>query len=164
MQKELSRKAKREPEHQFENLCDLLWNDQWLRAAWGKVSTNTGSETAGVDHESMTTFNEPPDKKLAELKEQLKAKTFEPRPVRRVYIPKANGKKRPLGMPMCPAYCPSYQLALGMAIASLWWGSRRIRRRPQYTLGSHVWQTPRLALPAGLAQRGDNRWGQEDPA
>ena len=118
MHKELSRKAKREPEHQFENLCDLLWHDQWLRAAWGKVSTNTGSETAGVDHESMTTFNEPPDKKLAELKEQLKAKTFEPRPVRRVYIPKANGKKRPLGIPTIADRI--VQEALRMILEPIW--------------------------------------------
>jgi RNA-directed DNA polymerase len=118
MQKELSRKAAREPGHQFENLYDLLWNDAWLRAAWGHVSTNAGSETAGVDHESMTTFNEPPAEKLATLREQRKAKSFAPMPVRRVYIPKATGKKRPLGIPMCHAYCISFLRRLGIASAT----------------------------------------------
>lgn len=99
MQKELSRKAEREPGHQFENLYDLLWNNAWLRAAWQHVKTNAGSKTAGVDQETMTTFNEPPETKLVALREQLKAKIFEPMPVRRVYIPKANGKERPLGIP-----------------------------------------------------------------
>lgn len=118
MQKELSRKAEREPGHQFENLYDLLWNDAWLRAAWGHVSTNAGSETAGVDHVSMTAFNEPPAEKLATLREQLKAKIFEPMPVRRVYIPKANGKKRPLGIPTIADRI--VQEALRMILEPIW--------------------------------------------
>lgn len=118
MQRELSRKAAREPEYQFGNLYNLLCNDGWLRAAWGHVSTNAGSETAGVDHETMTTFNEPPDKKLAALKEQLTAKTFEPQPVRRVYIPKAHGKKRPLGIPTIADRV--VQEALRMILEPIW--------------------------------------------
>jgi hypothetical protein len=51
-----------------------------------------------------------------------------------------------------------------MTVIGLWWGSRRRPRRPQETLGARVWQTPRLAVPAGLAQRGENRGGQETPA
>jgi RNA-directed DNA polymerase len=118
MQKELSQKAAREPEYQFVNLYYLLYNTQWLRAAWHHVSTNAGSETAGVDHETMTTFNEPPDKKLAALREQLKAGTFEPMPVRRVYIPKANGKKRPLGIPSLADRI--VQEALRMILEPIW--------------------------------------------
>ena len=118
MQKELSRKAAREPEYPFVNLYYLLCNSQWLRAAWGHVSTNAGRNTAGVDQETMTTFNEPPDKKLAALREQLKAGTFEPMPVRRVYIPKAHGKQRPLGIPSIADRI--VQEALRMILEPIW--------------------------------------------
>ena len=55
-----------------------------------------------------------PDGYIRSLQELLKAKTFEPEPVKRVYIPKPNSeKKRPLGIPMCPAYCTSCQWRWG---------------------------------------------------
>src|SRR2546428_10444932 len=99
MQRKLSQKAEKEIEHQFENLYSLLCNEDWLRVAHKHVNTNRGRETAGIDGESMCTFNKDLEANLGKLREQLKAKTFEPLPVRRVYIPKANGKKRPLGIP-----------------------------------------------------------------
>jgi group II intron reverse transcriptase/maturase len=47
----------------------------------------------------MSNFNGDLEGNLARLREMLKAKTFEPLPVRRVYIPKSNGKSRPIGIP-----------------------------------------------------------------
>jgi len=99
MQKKLSQKAGKEPEHQFEDLYSLLCNDVWLRVAHHKVNTNRGRETAGIDWQSMSHFNGDLDGNLERLRVMLKAKTFEPIPVRRVYIPKSHGKKRPLGIP-----------------------------------------------------------------
>jgi RNA-directed DNA polymerase len=100
MQRKLSQKATEEPEHQFENLYGLLWNEVWLRVAHHKVNSNAGRETAGVDGESMSSFNGDLEGNLGRLRELLKTKAFEPQPVRRVYIPKAKtGKKRPLGIP-----------------------------------------------------------------
>ncbi len=99
MQMKLSLKATREPEHTFENLYGLLWHEVWLRVAHHTVNSNQGRETAGIDGESMSHFNGDLDGNLERLRQLLKAKTFEPQPVRRVYIPKANGKKRPLGIP-----------------------------------------------------------------
>jgi RNA-directed DNA polymerase len=57
MQKKLSLKATKEPEHQFENLYGLLCNETWLRVAATKVLKNTGSKTAGID--SMTDIEQP---------------------------------------------------------------------------------------------------------
>jgi len=100
MQKKLSQKAGKEPEHQFENLYGLLCNAVWLRAAHHAVNTNPGRETAGIDGETMSNFNGDLEGNLKRLREQLKARTFEPMPVKRVYIPKPNSeKKRPLGLP-----------------------------------------------------------------
>ena len=99
MQKKLSLKAQKEPEHQFENLYGLLCDENWLRAAHHSVNSNRGRETAGIDGKTISNFNADVDSNITRLSEALKAKTFEPVPVRRVYIPKSNGKKRPLGIP-----------------------------------------------------------------
>jgi RNA-directed DNA polymerase len=100
MQRKLSQKAEKEPEHQFENLYGLLCNEVWLRAAYHSGNTNQGRETAGIDGMTMSNFNGNPEGNLKRLQEQLKAKNFEPGPVRRAYIPKPNReKKRPLGIP-----------------------------------------------------------------
>src|SRR2546428_4292886 len=118
MQRKLSQKAEKEIEHQFENLYSLLCNEDWLRVAHKHVNTNRGRETAGIDGESMCTFNKDLEANLGKLREQLKAKTFEPLPVRRVYIPKANGKKRPLGIPGIRDRI--VQEALRMALEPIW--------------------------------------------
>jgi len=99
MQRKLSQKATEELEHTFEDLYSLLCNEVWLRVAHHKVNSNQGRETAGIDWQSMSHFNGDLEGNLERLRVMLKAKTFEPLPVRRVYIPKANGKKRPLGIP-----------------------------------------------------------------
>jgi group II intron reverse transcriptase/maturase len=99
MQRKLSQKATEELEHTFEDLYSLLCHEVWLRVAHHKVNSNQGRETAGIDWQSMSHFNGDLEGNLERLRVMLKAKTFEPLPVRRVYIPKANGKKRPLGIP-----------------------------------------------------------------
>jgi RNA-directed DNA polymerase len=100
MQRKLSQRATEEPEHKFENLYNLLCNEVWLRVAHHSVNTNQGRETAGIDGMTMSNFNGDVEGNLNRLQEALKAKTFEPTPVKRVYIPKPDsGKKRPLGIP-----------------------------------------------------------------
>ena len=98
MQRKLSQWATEEPTKRFVDLYSLLCNDTWLRGAHHSVNTNHGRETAGIDGVTMSRFNEDLEGNLTRLRELLKAKTFEPMPARRVYIPKANGKKRPLGI------------------------------------------------------------------
>jgi RNA-directed DNA polymerase len=95
MQRKLSQRATEEAEHKFENLYSLLCHEVWRRVAHQKVNANQGRATAGIDQESMSNFNGDLEGNLARLRMMLKAKTFAPIPVRRVYIPKPNGKKRP---------------------------------------------------------------------
>src|SRR6266699_5529609 len=99
MQRKLSQWAIDDPTKRFVDLYSLLCNEVWLRVAHHSINSNQGRETAGVDGESMSQFNGDLDGNLTRLRQLLKAGTFEPMPVRRVYIPKANGKTRPLGIP-----------------------------------------------------------------
>ena len=69
-----------------------------------RVTENQGKATPGVDQEIWDT----PAKKATAL-QALKPRGYRPQPLRRVYIPKSNGKMRPLGIPICHSYCTSSQ-------------------------------------------------------
>lgn len=71
----------------------------WLDEAANITLTSKGSETPGIDGITRSTFEKNFQDELTTIRRQLLAGTYEPSPVRRVYIPKANGKKRPLGIP-----------------------------------------------------------------
>jgi RNA-directed DNA polymerase len=109
LQRKLAKKATDMPEHRFTKLYDLLTWELLMEWAFDKLMTNVGSRTAGIDGMDKRTAQENRDKIIAELRSQLKAGTYNHQPVRRVYIPKSNGKRRPLGIPMCPSYCTSFQ-------------------------------------------------------
>jgi len=118
MQKKLSQWATENPTARRKDLYSLLCNETWLRVAQLHVGTNQGSETAGADGKTMSSFREALDGNIVRLRNTLKAKTFEPTPVRRVYIPKANGKKRPLGIPTIDDRI--VQEALRMILEPIW--------------------------------------------
>jgi RNA-directed DNA polymerase len=69
-----------------------------------RVTENQGKATPGVDREIWDT----PAKKAAAL-QMLQPRGYQPQPLRRLYIPKSNGKMRPLGIPICRPYCTSLQ-------------------------------------------------------
>jgi RNA-directed DNA polymerase len=119
MQKKLSQKAEKEPEHQFENLYGLLCNEVWLRVAANKTLRNTGSRTAGIDGMTKSNLLGDLDGYITRLRASLTANTFEPVPVRRVYIPKPNSeRKRPLGIPTL--FDRIVQEALRMILEPIW--------------------------------------------
>jgi RNA-directed DNA polymerase len=99
MQRKLSLWATQDKERKFHGLYDLLYDGDWLRLAHDYVKQNAGSITAGCDGINMGVFDENLEDNLQAITEELKSETLEPMPVRRVYIPKPNGKTRPLGIP-----------------------------------------------------------------
>jgi len=95
-QKHVGEMAKRNPTCRFDRLYRVLCEETWLTEAWQRIRQNKGSQTAGVDGKTGDDVDEALIKRLAG---KLKREDYQPTPVRRVYIPKANGKKRPLGIP-----------------------------------------------------------------
>jgi len=79
------------------SLIDKVYRPQTLKAAWHKVRSNAGA--AGVDGQSVKQFGWRAESYLAEIEQALKAEEYQPEPIKRVEIPKAGGKRRPLGIP-----------------------------------------------------------------
>ena len=113
LQRKLSVWAEQDKEHKFFDLYHLIYDNDWLWLAHDYVAQNAGNKTAGCDGINMSLFDEKLEGNLQQLAKELKSETFEPCPVRRVYIPKSNGKVRPLGIPMPVSYCTSMLTLFG---------------------------------------------------
>ena len=98
LQRKLYRAAKRQRNRRFHALYDRIFRPDILRQAWEEVRRNGGS--AGQDGVSIEDVErEGVEQFLREIEQDLKAGTYRPKPVLRVYIPKADGRQRPLGIP-----------------------------------------------------------------
>lgn len=98
LQTALHVKAKESPAFRFYSLYDKIYRPDVLWTAWRRCLINDGA--AGIDGQTFEEIEQYGVMKwLDELSEELRTKSYQPQAVRRVYIPKPDGKQRPLGIP-----------------------------------------------------------------
>src|SRR6201984_2533862 len=98
LQTALHAKAKESPSFRFHALYDKVYRKDVLAYAYERCQVNGGA--AGVDNQTFENIEAyGKERWLDELAQELKSRTYQPLPVRRVYIPKPDGKQRPLGIP-----------------------------------------------------------------
>src|SRR5512135_1349001 len=99
LQEALHAKAKGAPDYRFYALYDKVYRKDILEFAYARCRANGGAP--GIDRQTFEDIEAyGPERWLDELVTELKDRTYQPHPVRRVYIPKPDGKQRPLGIAM----------------------------------------------------------------
>src|SRR5467141_3984177 len=98
LQRKLYQKAKEEPSYRFYLLYDKMYREDVLAHAYALVKSNQGAP--GVDGQSFWGIeSQGLEEWLSGIRDDLRAKTYQPQAVRRVMIPKPGGGERPLGIP-----------------------------------------------------------------
>jgi len=119
-QRSFALKALNHKGHRFDELYHLICRRDWIEQALKAVLGNQGSRTPGVDGITRKSLTKQEDREqfITQLQADLKAGLFKPNPVERVYIPKANGKQRPLGIPTLRDR--TVQMLLKMMFEPIW--------------------------------------------
>ena len=114
LQRALYAKAKANPAYRFYALYDKIYRKDVLWLAWSCCRANGGS--CGVDGQSLEGIEaKGVEVWLDQLAKELKERSYRAEAVRRVLIPKPDGKQRPLGIPTVVSYCTSFNGLLGSA-------------------------------------------------
>ena len=106
LQRTLYRKAKAQPKYRFWSLYGEITRRDVLEHALQRVAVNQGGP--GVDGQTIDSITANPQTQrrwLDAVQQELKTKSYRPRPVRRVFIPKRPQGQRPLGIPTVVSYC-----------------------------------------------------------
>lgn len=82
--------------YKYERLYRILFNEQMFFVAYQKIYSKQGNMTPGTDGQTIDQMS---TERIEKLITRLKDESYHPTPAKRVYIPKKNGKLRPLGIP-----------------------------------------------------------------
>jgi group II intron reverse transcriptase/maturase len=118
MQHKLATWAENDQTRRFDRLLRLITNRTWLAEAARIVLASRGARTSGIDGIDKQRLQGNLDEHLDQLQADLLQGKYRPKPVKRIYIPKANGKQRPLGIPTLTDRI--VQRAMLMAMEPIW--------------------------------------------
>ena len=99
MQNKLATWSSADKERKFDRLLRMVADRSWLQEAARVTLASSGARTAGIDGIDKQAMERELQFQLETIRSELLAGEYQPQPARRVYIPKANGKQRPLGIP-----------------------------------------------------------------
>jgi RNA-directed DNA polymerase len=156
MQHKLATWAHADQTRRFDRLLRLITNRNWLAEAARVVLASSGARTAGLDGMNKQRMEVQLDKHLERLQADLLDGTYRPSPVKRIYIPKANGKLRPLGIPTLIDRV--VQRAMLMVMEPIWesdFHRNSYGFRPERSV-HHAVRTVRIQLQDGSDTKG--RW------
>jgi RNA-directed DNA polymerase len=156
MQHKLATWAECDQTRRFDRLLRLIANREWLAEAARIVLTSRGARTPGIDGMDKQRLQDNLENHLDELRVQLLKGSYRPQPVKRIYIPKSNGKLRPLGIPTLTDRI--VQRAMLMAMEPIWESDfHRLSYgfRPERSV-HHAVRTVKIQLQDSTHQRG--RW------
>src|SRR2546425_8685579 len=148
----------------LEDIYRQLYNPDLYLRAYGRLYANDGAMTPGSTEETVDGMS---IQKIHAIIDDLRYERYRWTPVKRVFIPKRNGKLRPLGLPIWVSYCLSFQAMFGIPMVANW-----VDQKPQSTLLVLLYHIlSQLSSPttfpvslSRLAQLRDDVWGEGNPA
>jgi group II intron reverse transcriptase/maturase len=158
MQSKLAKWSTENKERRFDRLLRLIAESAWLAEAARITLASRGASTPGVDGVDKAMMKGTLHHDLATMRAELLAGCYTPQPARRVYIPKANGKLRPLGIPSLRDRV--VQRAMLMAMEPIWesdFHRASYGFRPARSV-NHAIRTVKLQLQESDEQRTAGRW------
>jgi RNA-directed DNA polymerase len=158
MQSKLATWSRENRERKFDRLLRLIADRNWLSEAARITLASSGARTPGVDGVDKRMMEAKLQHELTTIRAELLAGSYDPLPARRVYIPKANGKLRPLGIPSLRDRI--VQRAMLMVMEPIWesdFHSASYGFRPARSV-HHAIRTVRLQLQDGDERSTAGRW------
>jgi RNA-directed DNA polymerase len=156
MQHKLATWAESDLNRRFDRLLRLIADRTWLAEAARITLASNGAKTPGIDGIDKQRMQLKLEQYLAELRTDLLNGSYSPQPVKRIYIPKANGKLRPLGIPTLKDRI--VQRTMLMVMEPIWEGDFHRHSygfRPERSV-HHAIRTVKAQLQDGASQKG--RW------